>query len=76
MQTIRKSKWTSKEIDTGIIEERGGTVIIDGKSNQSCNELLARSLVGSFPANGSELTEPTGIKEESGNYCILSKALH
>lgn len=53
-EMVRKSKWTSKGIDAGIIREEGDTIVIDGKTDKICNELLARSLIGSLPANGSE----------------------
>lgn len=53
-ETIRRSKWSSREIETAIIEEEGNTIIIDGEPDQNQNELLGRSLVGRFPENGTE----------------------
>ncbi|WMV13352.1 hypothetical protein MTR67_006737 [Solanum verrucosum] len=54
-ETVRRSKWSSREINSAVIKERGDTIFINGVLNQPRNELLGRSLVGSFPINGSEM---------------------
>ncbi|KAH0680786.1 hypothetical protein KY290_022974 [Solanum tuberosum] len=47
-ETIRRSKWSSREIETAIIEEEGNTIIIDGEPDQNQNELLGRSPLANF----------------------------
>ncbi|KAG5589818.1 hypothetical protein H5410_040332 [Solanum commersonii] len=43
-ESVRRSRWSSKEINSAVIKERGDTILINGKS-----------LVGSFPTIGSEM---------------------
>jgi len=85
-ETVRRSRWSSREINSAVIKERGDTILINGGLNQPRNELLGKSLVGCFPTNGSEMATLSEVRRwasknwnqahglnvyEMGNNCFL-----
>lgn len=47
-ETVRRSKWPSREMNSATVKEETRTIYIYGGANSTHNELLSRSLVGSF----------------------------
>jgi len=47
-ETVRRSRWSSREINSAVIKERGDTILINGGLNQPRNELLGKALLVAF----------------------------
>lgn len=55
VETVRRSKWSSREINRTVMIKSGDTILIDRGFNLTLNELLDRSLVVNFLTSGSEM---------------------
>ncbi|KAG5615576.1 hypothetical protein H5410_015400 [Solanum commersonii] len=47
--SVRNNKWTTRELNAAKIQQKGNSIIISEVTTKSQNELLEKSVVGSFP---------------------------